>query len=234
MNKKRILLTVLAMVLVCALSVAGTLALLAESTTTPVTNTFVASVPNPEDFVTTFEIKEYKVGPDAAGNYDYVGEDGTKLAEGAAKVEVNNNTYNVVPGVTLPKDAFVKLTRENDTPAYLFIEVDNNLDTSVFTMNVDTDDWGLLNGVTGKNGGNIYVLGTAANPTVLGTVENGVYHIIDGNEVTVADTNDLKITTSTADTIKFYAYICQATVAKTDGTNTSDPAEVFGICFPNS
>ena len=236
MNKKRILLTVLAMVLVCVLSVAGTMALLAESSTNSVTNTFVASTPNPEDFVTTFEIKEYKVGPDAAGNYVYVDDEGKKLNEGDAKVEVEANTYNVVPGVTLPKDAFVKLSRTNETPAYLFIEVDNNLDTSVFTMNVDADVWGKLDGVTGKNGGDVYVLGTAAAPTVLGavTAENGVYHIIDENKVTVANNNTLNITKDSNDTIKFYAYICQATVADADGNNTSDPAEVFGICFPNT
>ena len=233
MNKKRILLTVLAMVLVCVLSVAGTMALLAESSTNSVTNTFVASTPDPEKFVDSFAIKEYQVEADAAGNYDYVT---TGEGENKAKVEVEANTYKVVPGVTLPKDAFVKLTRTNTTPAYLFIEVDNNLDTSVFTMNVDADVWRKLDGVTGKNGGDVYVLGTAANPTVLGavTAENGVYHIIEGNKVAVASNAQLKITKDSNDTIKFYAYICQATVAKADGTNTSDPAEVFGICFPNT
>lgn len=234
MNKKRILLTVLAMVLVCVLSVAGTLALLTAHTDA-VTNTFVAAAGSDNPFVDKdgFSIKEYKVGPDAAGNYNYVDEEGNKLAEDAAKIEVAKNTYKVVPGVTLPKDAFVKLSRANETPAYLFIEVDNNLDTSVFSMSVDTTVWGKLDGVTGKNGGDIYVLGTADAPTVLGTVTaaDGVYHIIAGNKVTVANTNDLKITTSTADTIKFYAYICQATVAKADGNNTSNPAEVFNICF---
>lgn len=222
--KKRVLLTVLAMMLVCALSVAGTLALL-TAYTPAVTNTFVASVGQNEKFVDNFEIKEYQATADTKGNYTL-----------DTAVEVDSNTYTVVPGVTLPKDAFVKLSRTNTTPAYLFIEVDNNLDTSVFSMSVNTTVWGKLDGVTGKNGGDIYVLGTATAPTVLGavTAADGVYHIIAGNKVTVDNTNDLKITTSTANTIKFYAYICQATVAKADGTNTSNPAEVFGICFPNT
>lgn len=222
MNKKRVLLIVLAMVMVCVVSVTGTLALLAQESSS-VTNTFVASITDPEKFVDSFVIKEYKATADEKGNYT-LGTD-----------EVDANTYNVVPGVTLPKDAFVKLSRSNDTPAYLFIEVDNNLDTSVFTMSVDTTKWGKLEGVTGKNGGDIYVLGAANAPTVLGAVNEseGVYHIISGNQVTVANKNDLSIT-DTTNTIKFYAYICQATVAKEGGTNTSVPAEVFNICFPKS
>lgn len=222
MNKKKVLLTVLAMVLLCALSVAGTLALLAQESDA-VTNTFVAAVPGPDKFVDTFGIKEYLVEADTKGNYTLTA------------TETDANSYTVVPGVTLPKDAFVKLTRTNATPAYLFIEVDNDLETSVFTMNVDTNVWGKLDGVTGKNGGDIYVLGSASDPAVLGavTAADGVYHIIDGNKVTVANSDDLKITTD-ANTIKFYAYICQATVADANGTNTSDPAQVFGICFPNT
>lgn len=229
MNKKRILLTVLAMVLVCVLSVAGTMALLTEKTAA-VTNTFVASTSDPKKFVDNFAIKEYKVEADAAGNYDYVT---TGEGENKAKVEVEKNTYTVVPGVTLPKDAFVKLTRTNTTPAYLFIEVDNKL-SGEFTMAVDTTKWGKLDGVTGNNGGDIYVLGTAAAPTVLGVVTGGEYHIIADNRVTVASNAQLQITKDSNDTIKFYAYICQATVAKADGNNTSKPAEVFGICFPNT
>ena len=232
MNKKRILLTVLAMVLVCALSVAGTLALLTAHTDA-VTNTFVAAAGSDNPFVDKdgFSIKEYKVGPDAAGNYNYVDEEGNKLAEDDAKIEVAENTYKVVPGVTLPKDAFVKLSRANETPAYLFIEVVNKL-SNEFNMAVDSQ-WGELTGVTGKNGGKIYVLGTATAPKVLADV-NDEYHIIAGNKVTVASNAQLDITQGTNDTIKFYAYICQATVAKTDGTNTSNPAEVFGICFPKN
>ena len=224
MNKKRILLTVLAMVLVCVLSVAGTMALLTENTAA-VTNTFVASTPYPDKFVDTFALVEYEATADEKGNYTL----GTK--------EVASNIYNVVPGVTLPKDAFVKLSRENDTPAYLFIEVVNTL-SNEFTMNVDTTTWGELDGVTGNNGGDIYVLGTAAAPTVLGKVEVdddgnvSEYHIIDGNKVTVASNAELKITEDSNDTIKFYAYICQATVADADGNNTSDAAKVFNICFP--
>lgn len=226
MNKKKVLLVVLALVLVCALSVMTTMALLAENTTA-VTNTFVAGVADPENFVDTFAIKEYQVAADAAGNYDYVL---TGEGEQKAKVEVVNNSYTVTPGVTLPKDAFVKLSRTNATPAYLFIEVDNNMDASVFTMTVDTTVWSKLEGVTGNNGGDIYVLGANNVPTILGAVTATDYHIISGNKVTVANVENLKIATG-ADTINFYAYICQATVAKADGTNTSDPAEVFDICF---
>ena len=216
MKKKRILLTALAMILVCVLSVAGTMALLAEGSNA-VVNTFVASS-DKDNFVDSFTIKEYVATANAAGEYTL------------SATETEANTYDVTPGVTLPKDAFVKLSRTNATPAYLFIEVNNKLSNNEFSMGVDSA-WGELEGVTGKNGGQVYVLGTAVAPTILNAVENGVYHIIDGNKVSVANDAELKITAGSNDTIKFYAYICQATVAKADGTNTSVPAEVFDICF---
>lgn len=222
MNKKKVLLVVLAMVMVCALSIMGTMALLTQQGGS-VTNTFVSAITDADEFVDNFEIKEYKANADDKGNYTL-----------DTNVEVNANTYNVVPGISLAKDAFVKLSRTNETPAYLFIEVDNNMAADVFTMNVDTTVWCKLDGVTGPHGGQVYVLGTAGAPTVLTAVNNGVYHIIDGNKVLVQDVNDLKITQTTADTIVFYAYFCQATVADTNGNNTSDPAAVYGICFPGN
>lgn len=225
MNKKKVLLVVLAMVLVCVMSVMGTMALLAEQRGA-VTNTFVAGVAYPAKFVDTFEIKEYQVEADDAGYYDYV------VIAGGNKVEVDKNEYIVTPGVVLPKDAFVKVTRTNETPAYLFIKVANTLDSTVFTMNVDTTVWTEV-AVPNVTDGKVYVLSadTASDaPTILGAVTDGVYHIIDGNKVVVADNNNLEITADT-DTIAFYAYICQATVANTNGENTSIPAEVFDICF---
>lgn len=225
MNKKKVLLIVLAMVLVCALSVMGTMALLAEKSS--ITNTFVASGgPGPfVDPVDGFSIKEHGLDEDEFGDYTLNG------------TLTNGNTYNVVPGVTLPKDPFVQLKRANTTPAYLFVEVVNEA-PSVFGFVMD-EQWKAL-GIQGNNGGDIYVLsadGTSA--AVLKNVDT-TYNIIKDKQVKVANAESAQALglvdaegNAVDKTIAFYAYICQATVADAAGANTSDPAEVFGICFPN-
>jgi len=226
MNKKKVLLVVLAMVLVCALSVMTTMALLAEKTS--ITNTFVASGgPGPfVDPVNGFSIKEHGLDVDDFGNY-------TLDMDGEL---TNGNTYDVVPGVTLPKDPFVQLKRTNTTPAYLFIEVVNEASTA-FSFDIDDTQWKAL-GINGNNGGALYVHSTdKTNAVVLEDVDT-TYNIIKNKAVKVDDGESAKELglvdaegNATNKTIKFYAYICQATVAKADGTNTSDPAEVFDICF---
>lgn len=229
MNKKRILLTVLAMVLVCVLSVAGTLALLAEERS--ITNTFVASGgPGPFVDQNGFSIKEHGLTKDDFGKYTL----------NTAEI-TTGNTYDVVPGVTLPKDPYVELKRTSDAPAYLFVEVVNEA-PAAFKFDIDDTNWKSL-GIKGKNNGDLYVYSTdKTNAHVLGSVTTAAtYNIIKNQEVKVENAESAQALglvdangQATNKTIKFYAYICQATVAKADGTNTSDPAEVFGICFPNT
>lgn len=217
MTKKKVLLIAAAMILVCALSVAGTLALLAE-TGGSVTNTFVAST-TPDDFVKTFEIKEYTITDDGKGGYT------STTTEGAG------NDYTVLPGTTLPKHAFVRLDRTSTAPAYMFIEVVGTLDETAYTWSVDSANWTNLN-IAGPNGGALYVYGTTTAGTVLKAVDNQTYDILTNDSITVKDVTDLKISTDAQNPteLEFYAYVCQATVAK-DGVNTSDPATVFDVCF---
>ena len=230
MKKKNVLLVVLAMVLVCGLSVMGTMALLAEKTS--ITNTFVAgggsgSFVDPTD---GFSIKEHSVEEDEFGKYTL----GTEIT-------TTGNTYNVVPGVTLPKDPYVQLKRTNSTPAYLFVEVVNEASTA-FSFEIDDTQWKPL-GIAGNNGGDLYVHSIdKTNAVVLEEVKTATdYNIIKDKEVTVSDAESAEELglvdaegNATNKTIKFFAYICQATVADADGNNTSDPAEVFNICFPKN
>ena len=237
MNKKKVLLSVLALILVCALSVAGTMALLAENGGA-VVNTFVAAGgPGPFVDENGFALKEHAYTQNNDGTY----------TEGAATTGVAENgyvvnEYKVLPGTTIPKKAFVELQRSNDAPAYLFLEVMSGLTTAnadkdgkaVFTWAVESDHWEAVtdasgNQVTGNHGGLLYKY-----KTVLGKVENkATYNILDGDAIVVnANATAAEIGTTKVN-MEFYAYLSQATVAGSDGTNTSDPATVYSICFPN-
>lgn len=226
MNKKKAFLMVLALVLVCAISVMTTMALLTK-TADPVVNTFVAAGGS-SNFVDTFALKEYQYTQE---------EDGTYIKGSATTGAEDNdyvvNEYKVLPGTTIPKEAFVELKRTSDAPAYLFIEVVSDLNSGkaaangepVFNWSVDPTMWTQTT-ATGKNGGTLYVL----YMDVLGAVE-GKYNILKDNKIVVnAKATATEIGTTEVN-MEFYAYICQATVADTSGVNTSDPVEVFNICF---
>lgn len=247
MNKKRITLVILAMLLVCVLSIAGTVAYLQDQTSV-VTNTFIAAgtdgpfVDKDENGKVMFELLEYKAIEAANGSGSY-----TLNSE-----EVNGNDYEVMPGTTIPKQPFVKLSRTyskevtksdaegnvistktyGPAPAFLFVEVcSNNLlkgDDSVYTWAVD-DSWTELADVTGPNGGDVYVYGPDAAGTVLTTVAaNTRYDILAGDQIIVADDATAEEIGEYAIEMKFYAYLAQASVG-----NSDDPADVFAACFGN-
>ena len=226
MNKKKVLLVVVALVLVCALSVMTTMALLAEKVN-PVINTFVAAGGS-DNFVTNFALKEYQYTQEKDGTY-------TK-GSAVTGAEADNyvvNEYVVLPGTTIPKEAFVELQRTSDAPAYLFIEVKSGLSTGnaaadgnpVYTWSVSSD-W-VETAATGLHGGTVYVY-----KDVLGKVETTAnYGILTNNSIVVNKNATAAEIGTTEVKMEFYAYICQATVANDSGTNTSIPAEVFDICF---
>ena len=224
MNKKKAFLMVLALVLVCAISVMTTMALLIERAD-PVVNTFVAAG-GPGPFVETFALKEYKYTQKENGTY--IKGDATTGAEADGYVV---NAYKVLPGTTIPKEAFVELKRTSDAPAYLFIEVVSGLDSKktadgqpVFNWSIDDSMWTQTT-ATGKNGGTLYVY-----KDVLGAVDD-TYTILENNNIVVNAKATAAEIGTTEVKMEFYAYICQATVANTSGVNTSDPVEVFNICF---
>lgn len=229
MNKKRILLTALALILVCALSIMGTVAFL-EAKTETVTNTFVAAGgPGPfvdkyDDGSYKFKILEYKVTQTSSGKYEQ--DDNT---------EVDGIDYKgVMPGTTIPKQAFVKLSRSTATlngvavdpaPAYLYLEVIDELPDD-YEWSVDTANWALLSGFTGPNGGDVYhyIGGVADGNDVLKVVTDGTkIDILTDDEITVADKAELDEKTYS---LKFNAYLSQASVGESD-----DPATVFKACF---
>lgn len=183
-NRKRILLTVVAMVLVCAVSVMGTLAYL-QMTSAPVTNTFVAAGLAAE--LTLDEAPAVQTDnsgqPLAVGHY--------RLDDTATRIQ--SNSYTVVPGVDLPKDPKVTIdTLEVD--AYLFIKVEDSTPSTIsWTLN---SGWTALAGQTG-------VYYRAVTP---GDHE---FELIYGNELTV-DGAYAAPAAGTTEQLIFNAYLCQA------------------------
>lgn len=214
--KKKALLIVVAMILICALSITGTVAFLKKEAT-PVTNTFIAGAPDDDTFLKTLTLTEKKV---TANNFGEMEE---------SEVWVGSNTYdNVLPGTTLPKTIKVTATGKNPTPGYLYVEIVNALDADAFTWEIDDTKWKKLD-IVGRN---VYVYCTdKTNPEIV-TDDVTVTGVLKGNKVTVNNVADLKLTETTK-TMKVYAYMTQATVA-VSGVNTSDAKDVFTAIFPNA
>lgn len=120
---KKKLTTVLAIVLVVALSVAGTYAYLTAQTK-QVTNTFTAA-----GLASKFTLDESRAHQQSDGSYTL------DVAD-----RVQENTYSVVPKVNLAKDPTVHVTLEKNVGAYVFLAVDNNLGNGL-TAKIDDSVW---------------------------------------------------------------------------------------------
>ena len=227
MNKKRTLLTIVALILVCVLSVMGTLAYLQAKTTT-VTNTFVAAGgPGPfvdkKDGVEQFQLLEYKVNQSSTGKY------------ASSTEEVAENSYSVLQGTTIPKQVFVKLSRTGvvedgktitPAPAYLYLEVANGLDAQEYTWSVDAANWKLLGTVTadGKSTEIYQYIGSLSDSNnVLTTVEADTKVDVITDDKVVA--NDVTLTEGEFK-LSFNAYLAQASIGESD-----DAVTVFETCF---
>lgn len=131
---KKKLTTVLAIVLVVALSVAGTYAYLTAQTN-QVKNTFTAA-----GLASNFSLDESKANQQPDGSYTL-----------DVKDRVQENTYSVVPKVNLAKDPTVHVMLEKNVGAYVFLAVDNNLGDGL-TATIDDTQWTALNKTYTANG----------------------------------------------------------------------------------
>lgn len=203
---KKKLLIALAIVLVVAMSVTGTLAYLTANTGA-VTNTFtVGKVFDEEDSDThkNFELLEHGI-TGKPGEY-------TLTAE-----EVSGNEYTVMPGVNIPKDPFVRVNSPVGVDVYLFVEVVDGTGEQL-TVTVDSAKWTKLAGVTGTHGGDVYTLASgrlAAGSTLDAT------HILADDEIAVANA-----TIVNPGRVTFYGYLIQAA-----GFTSAEDAAVTGFSF---
>lgn len=206
MNKKKVLLSVVALLLVCALSVVGTLALLKLDTTdAPVTNTFIAA--GGGKLADSMTLNEHKVVADTYGDYFYAkkgADDKYVRVQNREEAEVvTSNSYTVMPGMILPKDPTITITGKTTAPAFLYVEVVGALNEAYeWEM---ADGWTEISGLTGAKQGKVYVYkdiltNAAGEPSSFG--------IINENKITVPE-NLTENWNNSTETLTFYAYLAQ-------------------------
>lgn len=124
---------------------------------------------------------------------------------------VTSNSYVLMPGVDIPKDPFVRVTGKTAIPAYLYIEVVDQTN-STYNYTIDSS-WLPLSGCTGRNGGAVYYYKDKLQKSQ-GDSDPIDLNILEGKKITVAPSLDL---TSNYDEAKleFYAYMAQAADEKT-------------------
>lgn len=182
---KKKLTTVLAIVLVVALSVAGTYAYLTAQTD-QVKNTFTAA-----GLASKFTLDESKATQQTDGSYTLDVND-----------RVQENTYSVVPKVNLAKDPTVHVKLEKNVGAYVFLAVDNNLGDGL-TATIDDTQWTALNKTYTANGAEwtIYYKQLAGSATPAQVDIN----VLAGQQIVVGDT-----VAEDCGNIVFNAYLTQS------------------------
>lgn len=150
------------------------------------------------------EVYEHKAERDTDGSY--------KLDSDSV---VSKNTYELMPGVDVPKDPTVKVTGYTGMPAYIYITVDKSANwPSTVTYAIDKDVWtelrtGLwyreIGGKPAETTGTSETTGTASYPDPL------EFPIIEDNLLTVSQ----DLPRGTTASLSFRAYIVQKTGDKT-------------------
>ena len=182
MKNKKIIATVIAMMLVCVVSIAGTLAYLTRSTE-EVKNTFTSGV------TANLTLDESKANEDETSPSGYTLDTDDR---------VQANSYSVKPGVDLPKDPIVTVSNLS-VDGYLVLEVKDELPDTI-TWTVDSA-WTELADATPKNGGQkVYYMEVNASSA------DQVKNVIDGQTMTVDNAYDDEADDGT---LTFKAYLCQ-------------------------
>lgn len=204
--KKKTLTIAIALVLVVALAVGATWAYLTAQSG-PVVNTF--TVGKLFDQGGALTLKEHKAVAQTSGEYSYK----------VTTEEVTGNEYTLLPGTKIEKDPFVKVTGlKAGASCYLYVEVVASDAKNVLKYSV-ADTWELLAGVTGKNGGAVYVYKTNDGNRV--TADVTATSILASNLVEV---NDFDVNSDATASLTFYGYLCQS-------AGFADAAAAFAECF---
>lgn len=134
------------------------------------------------------------------------------LNEGACDTEIDNvhkhinsNTYELIPGLNIPKDPYLVITKENKLPVYIYVEIVSSKNDYI-TYEV-SDEWLLLSGLTGDHGGDVYVYkGTSDSEKEV--LESTEIYILDKNQVIVGQ--KLLSGEKSNLNLSFYGYMLQS------------------------
>lgn len=157
-------------------------------------------------------LEEYKVSRTPKGDYEY-----EKSGTGN-HIAVNANSYVLMPGVDVMKDPYIRITNKTPIEAYLFLEIVGlppEGDGKGVTYQL-MDEWKLVEKLTGKNDGKVYVYSQDEDPVKLTdkTLDslNGIsiIKIIKDGKVNVSQ----KLAKDANLEIKFYAVMAEAVEGK--------------------
>lgn len=202
--KKKTLTIAIALVLVVALAVGATWAYLTAQTG-PVVNTF--TVGNILDKDAEFKLYEHVANKQDDGTYTL----GSEIAP-------DGNAYTVMPGVNLPKDPTVEVTKNDDgeNAYYLFVKVTEGagFKSNILGYQV-ASEWLQLKDADGKNVEGVYVYAGKGNNSaallkgnftatkILAPVDDA------DNTITVKDVTPFELGAEDC-ALTFQAYACQA------------------------
>ena len=159
-------------------------------------------------------LEEYEVVRTPKGDYAYETQPETNHY-----ITVKSNSYVLMPGVEIKKDPYIRITDKTDIEAYLFLEIVGmppEGDGKGVTYQL-MDEWKLVENLTGKNGGKVYVYSQGEDPVKLTdkTLDssNGIsiIKIIKDGKVYVSQ----KLAKDAKLEIKFYAVMAEAVDGKT-------------------
>lgn len=150
----------------------------------------------------TIELREHEAVQNPDGSYSLTD---TQLPD---ETKTGNN-YILLPGLDVPKDPHVVVTKPNNLPVYIYVEVVDNLESDS-GISYSMSNWTELTGVTGPHGGKVYYYNSKVETTE-------TIYILDKNMVYVSQELDKDIEDLH---LKFYAYMYQAEAGK-------DAAEVY-------
>lgn len=218
MTKKKVILSICALVLVCVISVSGTLAYLSLTTEDePVVNTFIAA--GGGKLIVDggkFTLTESEARPTYTNSGVY---------ELYKDVQVKANEYKVLPDTIVPKDPSVTIKGKTSVPAYLYVEIVDNTN-GVIGWDV-TEDWTLLSDVTGNKGGKVYVWnrGKLAATGDDSSRDYDPIYILKGDAVTI--NNNVDTLGTLGSPLTFYAYLAQTQI----GSEESPADTVYTTVF---
>ena len=169
-----------------------------------------------------FILQEHEIIRNDDGSYKLATKDHT--ADGEEKLTTDSQTYELIPGLDIPKDPHVVITGKTDIPAYLYIEIVESLDSAkingIDTKLIDytvASCWKAVDTSVKapQHGGTVYVYtdGTSEqNPVVLDDKTEGLskINILEGNTVFVSQ-HVKSYGTEGTDGLTFYAYLIEVT-----------------------
>ncbi len=217
-SKRSRLLILLAVVLLIGATVGTAVGKYVTTITVPGRVIFTA------DLAKEVKLQEHKAARNPDGSYYLTSEIAQPDLNG------NHNSYELLPGLDIPKDPHIIISNKTPIEAYLFVEVvesgDVALEDKAITYTVDSK-WLKLNDVTGKNGGTVYVYaedGTAKKLTdAIGSpyTVNILAPLVEKKPETIRVSQKLIPTPNTGDDIlTFYATMGEVAMG-------ANPTEVY-------